>query len=110
MPPRSSAHIVDDQQDFEKYLPTKKIKRKRKTSQKNNQEEHPYNQFMDNLGRNVATPSSTQGPQNSTTTPRIPRMHKSKNGLSNKQISVAAIMLDEESHLPTYVDKIRTKD
>ena len=37
-----------------------------------------------------------------------PRMVKTKDGVSHKQISVAAILGEDHAHLPIYVDKIRT--
>lgn len=41
----------------------------------------------------------------------MPRMQKSKQGVSHKQISVQAILLGEkDQHLPTYVDKIRSTE
>lgn len=41
----------------------------------------------------------------------MPRMQKTKQGISHKQISVQAIMLGEQDqHLPIYIDKIRSTE
>ena len=40
----------------------------------------------------------------------VPRMVKARGGVSYKNITVKAILGEEEQHLPTYVDKIRPTD
>ena len=37
----------------------------------------------------------------------VPRMVKNRAGVSFKEITVAAILGEENQHLPTYLDKIR---
>ena len=82
---------------------------------------NPYQQFVKqreevmslssggkNNGGAVNASSSTK-PCTSTRR-EVPRMVKSRAGVSFKDITVKAIMGEEDMHLPTYLDKIRTTE
>ena len=61
---------------------------------------------INNLGGAVNASSSTRLGDNNTRR-EVPRMVKSRAGVSFKDITVKAIMGEEDMHLPTYLDKIR---
>ena len=105
--------------DYEKYLPMKKTIQKRNTKKlvQTTSSTNPYQQFIkqreevmslssgQNNGGAVNASSSTK--PGTSTRREVPRMVKSRAGVSFKDITVKAIMGEEDMHLPTYLNKIR---
>ena len=97
---------------MKKTIQKRNAKKQVQTTSSNN----PYQQYIkrqeeelsQSSSKNTGAAAASQSTRPGNSTRReVPRMVKNRAGVSFKDITVKAIMGEEDMHLPTYLDKIR---